>query len=646
MLRFAIALTLLTLSSSCTSTKDAHNSHVVEPSNPDMKVPKGWKTSSQQGFTIYTLPEGDTTIAMRTFAKGPKDTIASRAKWYWRQLVPGYNPKVKRTVDRLDNNGLGMVKVYFEQGKDKGRLRIAEVYRQKEKTLFVLYSLTIATYTKRRGQIGQFLKPLHKLAGEKPTANSASKPVDIAGQTKTIDRFITKAMNTLKVPGLAVGIIQNGKVVFQKAYGTKAAGRKDPVTLDTRFMIGSTSKTLTSLLAAKMVSDKRATWDEKVATYIPEWQGAKNPGIKDVTLQQSFCACTGLPRRDRTFLWQRKGVSAKDRINEMATWPTNAKMGELYQYSNHMIGVGGYAAARVYRPNLPLSRAYDQAMKDLVYKPLGMTSTVTTQSYPSRTNSASPHGENLAGEYEVIAPKYYTTYSKIAPAGSIWSTVPDMLKAMQLELSKGASVPGYIDAKELKLRHKPRTPAGSSSHYGLGMFVDVEDGRTRLGHGGNTSGFTSYYNFFPDDNWGYVILGNYGSFANFGSLIKGQIEYTAYGKTFDGDKYLKQVQEVRQSESSLAKDLMPTIAAKAELVGTYRSPELGTLRVFTRGKQLWADIGEYSAEMRELTPKARRDSRRAFTFVPPYAAAGNLMYHEGKFHIQDPAVSFVFNKVK
>lgn len=171
MLRFAIALILLaTLSLSCSSTKDAHNSLVTELSNPDIEVPPEWKKSSKAGFEVFTAPEGDTTIAIRTFAKGPKDTIVSRARWHWRQLVPGYNPKVKRTVNKLDDNGLGMVKVYFEQGKDKGRLRIAEVYRQQEESTFVFYSLSLATYSKRRGEIAEFLKPL-----DKPVAGSTLK---------------------------------------------------------------------------------------------------------------------------------------------------------------------------------------------------------------------------------------------------------------------------------------------------------------------------------------------------------------------------------------------------------------------------------------------------------------------------------------
>lgn len=613
----------------------------------DTRLPQGWHRSQQDDYAIYMPPERNITLAIASFPPATLDQEINRATKDMTKILPGFKPKVKGIEKELTKEGLGKVKIYFEPYGDQEYVRLADLIREKAVTHINLASLHFPTYRKRQGQVGALVKPItDRLARLKGPAGRA-KPVDIAGKAATIDAYIKRAVTELSIPGLAVGIVQNGKVVFQQAYGVKSLVTKEPITLKTKFAIGSTGKSLTSLLAAKLVDEGKLSWDDKVATQLPDWQGADKPVLRDITLLQSFCACTGYPRRDSTFKFNVHGITALERINEMAAWQPSAGVGELFQYSNHMYAVGGYSAARAYRPALSLEQAYDSALTDLVFKPLGMTASIARLIAP-RADAALPHARSASGQFAVIPKQYYQKYNSVAPAGSAWSTLPDMLKFLQFELSKGATVPGYISEQNLLIRRKRRTQMQSDAYYGLGFINEDEDGRIRVGHGGNTSGFTSYFNFFLGDDWGYVILGNYGYFRYFGQLITAKIEYAAYGRKFNGEAYLSQAAKALKRKQREEQDFLPTIRNPRQLIGRYHNPELGSLRIFTKAgtpaRILWADIGDYAAELRERP--ATKGHPRKFEFIPPYASVGVLEYKAGAFVAKGAANTYVFKKTR
>lgn len=642
LIRCLTSVTLaLTLLSGCSHTAEKPASAPTLIQELDARIPMGWHRSQLGDYAVYQPPERNITMAIASFPTAALEQEIKRANDDIIKIAPSFKPKVKRIDRELTKEGLGKVDVNYKSESNSVPVRLAQIVRQKDAAHFALFSLDGNTYVKRRGQISHFLLPLRKRTAKRPEDIDNAKPVNISARSKNIDAAIKKAMTKLGMPGLLVGIVQNGKVVFQKAYGVKSLTTKEPVTLDTMFAIGSVGKSLTSLLAAKLVDDGKLSWDSKIATHLTDWQGSTKPVLRDITLLQSFCACTGYPRRDSTFAFKVHGIPALERINEMAAWQPNAMVGELFQYSNHMYAVGGFSAARAYRPALSLEQAYDHAMSDLVFKPLGMTNSIARLTTP-RAKAALPHGRSASGQFAVIPEKYDQKYNSIAPAGSAWSTLPDMLKYLQLELSKGSSVPGYISEQNLLIRRKPRTPIGFGKYYGLGFIIDSGNPRSHVSHGGNTDGFTSSFDFFPDDNWGYVVLGNYGNFNAFSTLIEKIIENEAYGRKNDGDKLLAKVVERRKYEQRAEQDFLPKISNPRQLLGRYHNAELGSIRILSKDRALWADIGDYAAELRER-PSTKGDSRK-FDMVPPYASVGVLEYKDGTFVSKGAANQYIFRK--
>jgi CubicO group peptidase (beta-lactamase class C family) len=434
-----------------------------------------------------------------------------------------------------------------------------------------------------------------------------------------LSRFVEAGMKELRIPGVAVGIVQDGKLVFAGGYGVKSLGDPARVDGDTDFMIASNTKALTTLLLAKLVAEGKLTWDTPVTSVLPTFKLGDADTTRQVKIRQLICACTGLPRQDFEWLFQFQGVTPADAMATLATMQPTSKFGEMFQYSNPMAAAAGFTAGHVLYPDLELGAAYDKAMQAQVFDPLGMKTTTFDYARALAGNHAMPHAPDVDGKTEHAVMELNYSIIPDRPAGAAWSNVKDMLHYVQMELDEG-KLPGgatYIPKEPLLERRVPQVPIGKDETYGMGLMVNTTYGVPVVHHGGDMVGFHSDMMWLPAENVGAVILTN----ANPGWILRTLYRRKLLEVLYDGNA------EADAQVASQAKTYYDQLAAErklllvpadpaesAKLAPKYANAVLGEIAVTHPGAATVFDFGEWK------TPVASRknpDGTISFVTIAP-----------------------------
>src|SRR5215212_5422545 len=277
-----------------------------------------------------------------------------------------------------------------------------------------------------------------------PDTPQAAASLDLSGvallplkgdRQAEFESYIASMLTTTLVPGAAVAVVQNGEVVYQQGFGVRALGRSEPVTPETLMMIGSITKPMTATMAATAVDAGDVTWDTPVVDLLPSFAVADPELTRRLSLRNAFCACTGLPQRDPEFLFNSATLTPERLITSVRDFPLTAPLGEQFQYSNQLFGIGGYAAAAAADPEeTDLFAAYVTAMQQRLLDPLGMSgSTFALEEMLATGDYAQPHGLDLAGAYHPVSLEDDERHVlSVAPAGALWSSAAEMARYLQM----------------------------------------------------------------------------------------------------------------------------------------------------------------------------------------------------------------------
>src|SRR3712207_5963779 len=161
-----------------------------------------------------------------------------------------------------------------------------------------------------------------------------------------LEAYIPTLMEREQVPGAAVAVVQDGKVVYQHGFGVREQGKPDPVTPETLMMIGSTGKSMTTMMMASVVDDGKMTWDTPAVSILPSFALSDAQLTPQVTMRHLVCNCTGVERRDIEMYFPSAPHTAEGMVEALRSFSFTGTLGESYQYSNQMVATGGYLAAR------------------------------------------------------------------------------------------------------------------------------------------------------------------------------------------------------------------------------------------------------------------------------------------------------------
>ena len=582
-------------------------------------APAGWSVHASGRMAVLTVPEGGSRIAIVDVDARDADGAVAAA---WAAFDAKAKWPLKQSGDRPPRNGWEQVRSYrYAMPATSARAVSAQALRHGQRWTVVILDMAQAVAEKRDGQVELVYQRLWS-KGYTPEsfAGKTAHALD-AARVRELTRFIDDARRTFDVPGVAIGIVQGGKVVFAGGFGVRQVGKSEVVDAETLFMIASNNKALTTLMLAKLVDAGKFTWETPVTDVWPSFKLGDVRTTRQVRMKHLVCACTGMPRQDMETLLQGEDATPASLMAMLATMQPTSPFGELYQYSNLMASAAGFAGGHVYRPDAELGAAYDAAMQDLVFDPLGMRSTTFDFDRALRGNHASPHARDVDGKTALVdmAMNLYVIPNR--PNGGAWSNVNDMLRYVRMELAKGRLADGapYIGEAPLLERYVQQVATGSASGYGMGLKLDRSWGIPVVNHGGIEAGYRSDMVWLPDHDVGAVILTN----ADEGVSLRYAFRRRLVELLFDGKPEAAEnvrLQAKRLAETQVAERAQLDVPADAEktdkLAKRYRNPELGDIDVSRKGSQWWFDFGGWKSE---VTTRTNDDGALAYVTISPGA---------------------------
>ncbi len=404
-----------------------------------------------------------------------------------------------------------------------------------------------------------------------------------------LDEVVQRSMSTFSVPGIAVGIVKDGKLILAKGYGVRELGADEPVEVDTLFAIGSNTKAFTSAALAILVDEGKISWDDRVIDHLPQFQLADPWVTREFTIRDLLTHRSGLGLgAGDLMMWPETDFTREEMIAGLKHLKPVTSFRSTFAYDNQLYMVAGEIILAV------TGSSWEDFVEKRIFEPLELAPcAVTGNRITASENVASPH-ISVDGALTVIEPSDIST---VAAAGSIWCNITNMATWVQLQLSAGKTESGteLFSAERHDEMWSPQTimPVSKQvyewsrthfSAYGLGWGLSDYDGYLRVLHTGGVPGMVSWVGMLPELNLGVVVLTNQQSSAAMASVAIQVIK--SFTSTEKQDWVAIFDDLVKESEAEAA-SVIEEATAKADAdkgspslpleqyAGTYRDPWRG-----------------------------------------------------------------------
>jgi len=422
--------------------------------------------------------------------------------------------------------------------------------------------------------------------------------------TGAIDALVERSMKAFDVPGISVGVIKDGKVIYAKGHGVRSLNTMQKMDENTLVCIGSNTKAFTTAALGILVDEGKIKWDDKVRTYIPEFT-LYNPYVsEEFTIRDLLTHRSGMGLGAGDLMIFPDGVdfTRKEIIHNLRYQKQTSSFRSKFDYDNLLYIVAGEVIDKV------TGKSWEEFVEERIMRPLGMNASRSTYDRITDTsNTTDPHSE-FKGKVQVID---RNPLKVGAAAGAIYSNITEMSKWVQMLLDKGKYGDGKAKTLISEAVHRdlwsPQTilPANSSgpynthfSAYGLGFGLSDVSGYKQVSHTGGIEGMVTQVTMIPELNLGIVVLTNQMEGVAFASITN-QIKDGYLGKS--GRDWVKDYSEQRRQALAQAKTITNGVTAEIEkarssgksnvdinlFVGKYTDPWLGDVTISMRNGKLW-----------------------------------------------------------
>ena len=412
------------------------------------------------------------------------------------------------------------------------------------------------------------------------------------------EAFVDGILKDWNVPGVAVGAIQDGKVILAKGYGLRDVEKQLPVTERTLMPIGSTSKSFTVSLLGMLSDEKKLDWDTPVRNYLPDFELKDDIATRLMTPTDLVTHRSGLPRHDA--MWHATPLTRKDLYERLRFLEPSATFRQRYQYNNLMFLTAGILAERL------AGDSWESLVRQRLFVPLGMTRTNTSVTALAASDDFS-RGYVEQRDRAVVTP--FRNIDAIGPAGSINSSVEEMLRYVQMHIDYGKVGERQVVSRAFALRMQSphsATPVSTDTTgpvfteigpgaYGLGVSVRSYRGHKLVDHGGAIDGFSAAMSWLPHKRIGVVVLVNRGG----AGAVANALTYNVYDRLLGLDhvdfngraKIAQQATRTRDAEREkrrAAERVAGTSPSRplAQFAGTYEHPAYGAITITDMGERL------------------------------------------------------------
>ena len=397
----------------------------------------------------------------------------------------------------------------------------------------------------------------------------------------SLDNYVNKALTDWKIPGVAVCVVKDGKVVVMKGYGVKEMDGADRVNENTLFMIGSNTKAFTGTALAMLDADKKLSLDDKVQKWLPDFKMYDPWVAKETNIRDLLCHNLGFETFQGDFMYFDSDLTVAEVREKMGKLKPAYSFRSKWGYTNSAFMTAGEIIPKA------TGQTWAQFLKERIFVPLEMNSTLALCSEISTAaNKAAAHTK-VMGELRKIP---YGQLDNLAPAGSIASSVNDMSKWVMALLDNGKwNGKEVIPAYAIQQTRTPHSILGNGGHmfnkshfnlYGLGWFLSEYAGRKIVAHTGGVNGFVTSVCLVPEEKLGIIVLTNTDA-NDFYEALRNEIQdaylglsYRNYSSTYlqyimnDENEKAKQYKEIKDTIAMHNKTTLPVTAYTGEYLHT------------------------------------------------------------------------------
>lgn len=619
LLRFLVAVILL-----LTSAPTLVSAQAIETATPTatvakdlytdpdgrftVPIPTNWTVEERNGFVVLSDPDEDITVSIVAVDGTDAEQGINDG---WAIIDPSFNPDAQAgAVEQEVPSSPGVdttLVITYDLGQVSGNVLQAAAQVADGTVYVLIFEGTLDAVTRRSSQVQIIASGFTITAVERVDLSGVSPKAFRGVLVTEFEDIVQDLLTRLDIPGASVAVVQDGKIVYANGFGIKAIGESDEVTPDTLMMIGSTTKSMTTMMMATEVDDGLLDWDQPVIDILPNFAVGDPELTKTLTVRNLVCACTGVPRRDLELAFNASELTPEKVIASLKDFQFFTAFGEAFQYSNQMVAVGGYAAAAAAEgAEGDLGQEYADELQSRVLDPIGMErTTLSFDEVEADSDYATPHGLQLDYSFTPLPLSAESFVAPIAPAGAIWSSANEMARYALTELSGGVAPDGnrVVSEKNLAETWQPQVAVDAETDYGLGWFVGEYKGQTLIAHGGNTYGFTSDLAFLPDADVGIVVLANAQGATLFTEGVRSRLLELLFDQPDETSEIVDYaVAQTEQTKQSVLAQLADGAErdAVAPYLGRYSNPALGEIALTFHDDRLILDAGEFQSELRPL----------------------------------------------
>ena len=424
--------------------------------------------------------------------------------------------------------------------------------------------------------------------------------------------YVEKELERYKTPGMGVGVIRNGEVLFAGGFGYKDLETKERIDADTMWAIASCSKSFTGTLLGMLVDDGVLDFDRPIKDYLPDFKMYDAFATAECTLRDMMCHRTGLASYDA--VWSDDTIKERSELwRRLKYLKPNLPFRYKAQYNNYMVDMAAHVAEKV------TGKSWDDMVTDRIFKPLGMTRSSTLVKYLNESeNVCTGYWPGEDGPFKVA----HWNSDVSAPAGGINSTINDMLKYLDFHLKRGVLPDGTRLMKEETMRdlHMQNirytlwpwrfdevSPIGG---YAMGWYNDNYRGEPMYWHLGEIEGFGTLQCCLPKSQIGIIL---YNNLQCPDILIQCSVLYTIIDNLlgFEPVDWSERMWSVRDIKGNMHGDWKLDLVGDAEAghapchpledyVGTYGEPGHGVLDIELSEGKLYMTWRGFTQELLPL----------------------------------------------
>lgn len=327
---------------------------------------------------------------------------------------------------------------------------------------------------------------------------------------KEFDGYVEKSRKQFAVPGIAVTVVKDGKVLLKKGYGLRNITKTEAVDDQTLFACASTTKAMTAVCMAMLVDEGKVSWNDPVIKHLPDFQLYDPYVTRELKIRDLFTHNSGVGNTD--FLWGVMDITSDEVLNRMKQVKPTYSLRSSFIYQNIFYLYAGKVIERV------SGSPWEVFIQKRIFDPLGMTRTYPHLAMVKDDNQSNAH-HWVDGKIQVID---RTNADAIGPAGSVWSCVDDMSKWAICMLDSSKYKGGRLIKPETwNELFKPQVivPANEFyptqqltkpnwTTYGLGWFQQDYKGKKVNFHTGSLAGEIAIHGQLPDSKLGVYVFGN------------------------------------------------------------------------------------------------------------------------------------------